>query len=516
MWMQILGALGLFLLGMWLMTEGLKVAGGKALEHLLGKWISNRRKGFLAGVLVTGIVQSSSAVTVATIGFINAGLMTFSQSVWVIFGSNVGTTLTAWLVTLVGFKLDISAITLPLIGVGALLKVFSPRVRGQSLGMALAGFGLLFMGIASLQQSFSGIHIGPENLSTVISSPVLMGLFLGIVLTILTQSSSASLAIILTASATGMAQLDMAAAAVIGANVGTTSTAVISAFGASSSAKRLVLAHILFNLLTGAVALLILPLLLWLVRNHIDADSASLPLMLAIFHSGFNVLGVLLMLPIEPLLSKWLLTCFRSNKYRHSELDSNIASVPELALNALYKQTRHLHDHVKSFGVITPASLSTINEASLKIKLAKEFVGKASRNTLTEAQSAEFETALATLHGLSTAIQSYTEFSTTYHDDPQIYAYLPAVTQWLEKLQHVVQDTGEQDESVWQQLNQEYQQLRLTMIRTSVEKKLDLTRLEQCLNGLSNGLRFVRRLREVSRSMSEFEAHEQEPSATQA
>ncbi|WP_197414353.1 Na/Pi cotransporter family protein [Lacimicrobium alkaliphilum] len=507
--MQILGALGLFLIGMWMMTEGLKVAGGKALEQLLGQWICNRRRGFVAGVLVTGMVQSSSAVTVATIGFINAGLMTFSQSVWVIFGSNVGTTFTAWLVTIIGFKLDFTAITLPLIGIGALMKVFSPRVRGQSLGMALAGFGLLFMGIASLQQSFSGIQIAPDRMMQFVNSPVLIGLTLGIVLTIVTQSSSAALAIILTASATGIAQLEMSAAAVIGANIGTTSTAIISGFGASSSAKRLVLAHILFNLLTGAVALLVLPVLLWSAGDYLTTQANALPMTLAIFHSGFNILGVLLMLPVEPHLSRWLLKRFRGDKHRHNELDANIASMPELALGALFKQIGHIHYQTRSLKITLVESEPKLSELSEKISQAKEFVAKASRNTLTEAQSAEFEIALATLHGLSTAIQSYRDFAVQSSTDDTLFSFLPEIGVWLGKLQQYVSDTEQNNAEHWQQLNQDYQQLRLFMMRTCVAQKLDLNRLERSLNGLSSILRFVRRLNEVKEQLQLHDEQEE-------
>ena len=121
---SLMGSLGLFLLGMWLMTEGLKLAGGRALETLLGQWTSSRLRGLATGVLITALVQSSSAVTVATLGFVNAGLMTFQRALWVVFGSNVGTTATAWLVTFFGFSMKIDALTFPLIGVGAALRTF--------------------------------------------------------------------------------------------------------------------------------------------------------------------------------------------------------------------------------------------------------------------------------------------------------------------------------------------------------------------------------------------------------
>jgi len=137
-----LGGIGLFLLGMWLITEGLRLAAGPSLENLLASWTSSKRRGLLAGTFLTAVVQSSSVVTVAVIGFVNAGLISFQRAVWVIFGSNLGTTLTAWLVALIGFKLKIDAFALPIIGLGALMRIFSPSDRYRSFGMALAGFGM--------------------------------------------------------------------------------------------------------------------------------------------------------------------------------------------------------------------------------------------------------------------------------------------------------------------------------------------------------------------------------------
>ncbi|WP_373054666.1 Na/Pi symporter, partial [Thioalkalivibrio sp.] len=152
-----LGGLGLFLLGMTLLTDGLKTAGGKALQHILGVWTRTRPRALASGMGVTALVQSSSAVTVATIGFANAGLLTLGQSVWVIFGSNVGTTMTGWLVALIGFNIRIEAFALPAIGIGALLYLFMKAARPRYLGLALAGFGLLFFGIDVLRETFEGL-----------------------------------------------------------------------------------------------------------------------------------------------------------------------------------------------------------------------------------------------------------------------------------------------------------------------------------------------------------------------
>lgn len=186
------GGVGLFLLGMGLMTDGLRLAAGSALARILAKSTQTRWRGLGSGMLVTAMVQSSSAVTVATIGFVNAGLLQFRQGVWVLLGANVGTTMTAWLVALVGLQFKVEALALPLIGVGMLLRLTGEGSRRGAVGMALAGFGVLFLGIDMLKDTFFG-------LSDVVQLPggsgaleVLTLVGIGVMLTVLMQSSSAA------------------------------------------------------------------------------------------------------------------------------------------------------------------------------------------------------------------------------------------------------------------------------------------------------------------------------------
>tara|TARA_Y100001001_G_scaffold2129_1_gene2544 strand:- start:17545 stop:18381 length:837 start_codon:yes stop_codon:yes gene_type:complete len=201
---QILGGLALFLLAMEMMTDGLKSAAGHQLRHLLGHWTKTPLRGLAAGFLITGIVQHSGAVTVATIGFVNAGLLNLAQSLGIIFGSNIGTTMTAWLVSLVGFGFDIEAMALPLLAAGMGVKMISRNPRNRSLGQAFAGFALFFLGLSILKSSL-------ETLAGGLDSDVLVGagyglpafVLIGFLATVLTQSSSASLAIVLTAAAGG-------------------------------------------------------------------------------------------------------------------------------------------------------------------------------------------------------------------------------------------------------------------------------------------------------------------------
>lgn len=341
------GGVGLFLLGMGLMTDGLRLAAGPALERILAYSTRTRLRGLASGALVTVAVQSSSAVTVATIGFVNAGLLSLGQALWVLFGANVGTTMTGWLVALVGMKFEIDLFALPLIGVGMLLRLTGEGTRRGAVGMALAGFGVLFLGIDMLKDTFSGVaadfRLPHWDGFVGVAAMVLVG----ILMTVLMQASAAALVIAFSAAQSGLVTLEAAAAVVIGANVGTTVTALLAAIGATPNAKRAAAAHILFNVLTGVVALLLLPWLLaalgWLgALLELDAAPAG---RLALFHTAFNLLGVALIWPLAGWLTAFLLARFKSaeeDEARPRYLDKNVLAVPALALDALDREVRNL------------------------------------------------------------------------------------------------------------------------------------------------------------------------------
>ncbi|MGB8053988.1 MAG: Na/Pi symporter [Azonexus sp.] len=339
------GGVGLFLLGMFLMTDGLKMAAGPALGKVLTTSTETRLRGLFSGMLVTALVQSSSAVTVAAIGFVNAGLLTFSQSLWVLFGANVGTTMTGWLVALIGFRVNIEGAALPMIGIGMALRLSGPDLRRGAAGSALAGFGVLFLGLGFLQQAFpdAGSGFGPAMFAGSGAQSVLLFVLAGLLLTIVLQSSSVSLAIVLTLADAGAVPLTAAAAAVIGANVGTTVTALLAVIGATPNAKRAAFAHVLFNVLTAVVALLVLPFLLGVVsalREGIGLD-ATPAVNLALFHTTFNVLGVALMWPFSGYLARFLEGRFHTRAEqigRPLYIDRNVASVPSLAVDALRRE----------------------------------------------------------------------------------------------------------------------------------------------------------------------------------
>lgn len=337
--LELLGGIGLFLLGMSMLTDGLKLAAGDGLRAILRNWTRTPARGLVSGALLTSLVQSSSAVTVATIGFVNAGLLTLGHAVWVIFGANIGTTMTAWLVAMVGLKLDIGAFALPIIGFGVMAQMLGarrPRLAG--FGQALAGFGLFFLGIGILKGGFETLLPWFETLDLSeagVFAPFAFLVF-GTVLAALAQSSSAAIAIILTATAGGGLPLELAGAGIIGANIGTTSTAIFASAGATPAAKRVALAHIVFNFYSGIAAFLLLyPLV------HISewmAGDGDAPLTLALFNTLLNILGVVLIWPFASRFITWLQGLYKSEDEtisRPAHLDPTLAAVPALALRGL-------------------------------------------------------------------------------------------------------------------------------------------------------------------------------------
>ena len=342
-----IGGLGLFLLAVSMITAGLKLAAGDALRDILARYTSTPLRGVASGVLVTGIVQSSSAVTVATIGFVNAGLLNLRQSLGIIYGANIGTTMTGWLVATVGLNINVESFALPLIGIGMLARLTGERRTAGAVGEALAGFGLFFVGVDVLQQAFqsfaANVDVGafaPQS-----GPGLLLYVGLGFLMTVATQSSSAAIAITLTAASGGVLGFDAAAATVIGANVGTTSTAAFAVIGATANARRVAAAHVVFNLLTGLVAVCVLPLMIWAVRSSSAAlgltDSPAVSL--ALFHTGFNFLGLLLMWPLSDRLADFLANRFRSRAEMLSKpayLDRNVLATPALAVDALRLELR--------------------------------------------------------------------------------------------------------------------------------------------------------------------------------
>ncbi len=307
MTISVLGGVGLFLLGMTIMTQGLKALAGSSLRTVLGNAAATPLRGAFWGAVITLLVQSSSATTMTTIGLVSAGLLTFKEGLGLVFGANVGTTGTGWLVALIGVRVSLTAWALPMIFVGALTKLLG-RGRISAAGAALAGFGLVLFGLTTLQQGMGGLaeQLHPADLPSVLGSPdvgwwvgllgLLMLVIVGLVMTALMQSSTAAIAVTLSAHYAGAIGLDQACALIIGQNIGTATSSALAAIGASTTAKRLALAYVLFKLVAALIAVVLFPVTtLLIVRASAVVDGVTL---LAAYHTAYNVVGVAVLLPL--------------------------------------------------------------------------------------------------------------------------------------------------------------------------------------------------------------------------
>jgi phosphate:Na+ symporter len=303
----LIGALGMFIYGMKVMSEGLQQAAGDKLRNMLASITSNRVKGVFTGFGITSIVQSSSVTTVMTVSFVNAGLLTLRQSAGVMMGANIGTTITAWLILIFGFKVSLSSYALIFIAFGAPM-IFFAKGKMKYWGAAIVGFALLFMGLGELKHSVPSLGADSSivqffaDFKDAWYGPI-MFVFLGAFVTIVIQSSSAAMALTMTMVAAGAIPFEVAAAMILGENIGTTITAELASIIGNVHAKRSARIHSLFNIIGVTWALLLFPFILKAISAVIDGDPSSDPMAanlgLAIFHTSFNTLNVLLLLPFS-------------------------------------------------------------------------------------------------------------------------------------------------------------------------------------------------------------------------
>lgn len=311
---QLFAGVALFLLGMRYLEDGFRAFTGGALERWLAASTDRLWKSLTFGTLSTALVQSSSLVTLLSIAFLSAGLISLTAGIGIVFGANLGTTTGAWLIALVGLKLDLAQVGMPLLVFGVVLERHR-QARWRGTGQVLLGIGLLFLGIDQMKAGFAGLDQVFDLAAYQVEGWRGIALYavLGTLATVLMQSSHATLMITLAALASGQLDYSNALAMAVGANLGTTVTALIAALGANNAGRQLAAAHILFNLLTGLVALAVLPLLAHLVdwlADWMGMQATAYTLKLALFHTLFNLLGLALMLPMLPvlvrLLPRWL------------------------------------------------------------------------------------------------------------------------------------------------------------------------------------------------------------------
>ena len=348
----IIAGIAIFLIGMIFMEDGFKLFSGGILEKILSKATNNIPKAIFTGFFSTSIVQSSSLISVIIISFLSAGLISLSGAIGVVFGSNIGTTTTAWIVSSFGVKINISVYAFPMIIFGVILR-FSKNKTYTGLGNVLLGLGFVFLGISYMKDGFETLKAGLDLSQFAMDG--YLGIFvyicIGAIATIVIQSSSATMALIITALVTNQILYINALELAIGANIGTTVTAVIAAVSSNSNGKRLAVAHFIFNIITALIAILFLYQLADLVSylsSKIGISDDNYAMKLALFHTIFNLLGVLLVSPFIYKLEAFLKTLFKDEKVsilKPKYLDEVVISVPDAAIQAIKNETIHLYDN---------------------------------------------------------------------------------------------------------------------------------------------------------------------------
>ena len=341
---EVAGGLGIFFYGMKLLSEALQRLAGTRLRRSLNMMTRNRFVGVLTGFVTTGIVQSSSAITVMVISFVNAGLVTVTESIGVIMGANLGTTVTIWIVSLLGFKFSITSLSLPIIAAG-IPFIFSSKSRWNSMGEFLIGFGLLFLGLSFMKHGVPDIKNNPEMLRFFVQyagmgfSSFVLFIALGAVIAAVIQSSSAVGAITVTMAFQGWIDFPSAAAIMLGSNIGTTITAYLASIGTNVHGRRSARAHFLFNVIgVGWVLVLYLPLMKILnqVTAGVDMTGTDLTVYISIFHTLFNLLNILFLIAFVPQLAALTQKMVRSKRgereeeYKLEYISTGITKTPEM------------------------------------------------------------------------------------------------------------------------------------------------------------------------------------------
>lgn len=359
----LVGGLGIFLFGMKIMSEGLQKIAGDRMRKILGALTNNRVIGTMVGIAVTAIIQSSSATTVMVVGFVNAGLMSLVQSIGIILGANIGTTITA---QLIAFK--ITKFALPAIGLGAGLKLFSRSRKWVYIGEVLLGFGFLFFGLQIMEQAFDPLKSSEEfrDIFLLVGDMPLLGVMIGAILTMIVQSSSATLGITIALASAGLISFEASIALVLGENIGTTITANLAAIGTNLAAKRTAFAHFLFNFLGVAYMLLLMPFFLSFVNGITPGDAdfviqtqqqaqtlggaiGDKPFIarhIANTHSLFNIINTIIFLPLVGILAKLTTIIIRGRdeemEFHLKYIDNRVLNTPPIALGQAKAETRRM------------------------------------------------------------------------------------------------------------------------------------------------------------------------------
>jgi len=435
--LQLIGALGFFIFGMKVMSDGIQKVAGSKMRSILSKMTSNRFLGITTGFLITALLQSSSATTVMIVSFVNAGLLSLIESIGVIMGANIGTTITAWLISILGFKVKISSIALPIIAIG-LPMMFASKANIRSWAEVFIGFALLFMGLDELKNSVPDLKQNPEFLSFLanyadmgyLSTIIFIGV--GTILTLVVQSSSAAMALTLVMCYEGYIPFELAAAMVLGENIGTTITANLAALVGNVHAKRAARAHFIFNVFGVIWMIIALPFFVKTIDNYmvlnmelsplnIVGESVAIPIGLSIFHTTFNIINVLLLVGFVPLISRVVIKMQPSKgeldeEFHLEHIGTGLMSTTELSIVEANKEVVKFGERVQKLFSFIPELLKETNSKKIQDKLSRikkyeditdkmeveiaDYLAKASQGELSDSASVKVRSMISIINDM--------------------------------------------------------------------------------------------------------------------
>ena len=513
--LKLLGSLGVFLFGMQVMSDALIKLAGNKMRSILASMTSNRVFGVFTGFLITSVIQSSSATTLMVVSFSNAGLLTLTESISVIMGANIGTTITAWLITILGFKVSMSAIALPLVGLGFGFT-FAKKQQLKDWGSFIIGFALLFIGLQFLKEAMPDIKNNPEileflsNYTNLGFLSVILFLLIGTVLTVVIQSSSATMALTLIMCAQGWIPFELAAAMVLGENIGTTITANLAAIVANYQAKQTARAHLIFNVI-GVIWMLVLfyPFLKfvsWISMSmgskspHLEA--AAIPVAISVFHTTFNIINTFVLVWFINPIAKFVTRLVPEKLLPEKAIDEpkfitkDALKYPETTISALIKESRYLFK--KSIFQIVSHALN-IHRKDIRSDLQIKKVIKKS-NIAFEADVRDlYSTKVKNIYGkiISYATKAQSQLDLTEEQNQQITELKIANRKMVE----IIRDVSELSKNVTLYLNSENEYIKkeYDKFRKQVVKVLRVIHLFRKTEDNEEHYRTLTRLKEKAK-----------------
>ena len=492
---SLVGSLALFLFGMKTMSEGLEKFAGDRLRSILAAMTKNRVMGVLTGILITALIQSSSATTVMVVSFVNAGLMTLGQSIGVIMGANIGTTVTAWIISAVGFKVNIAAFAIPLLAIGMPL-IFSNKGNRKSIGEFVFGFSFLFMGLAFLQEAATAMNIGDMVASMLSHVPqdsfltILLFVIVGALVTMIVQASAATMAITLMLFGMNIPGFgfEQAAALAMGQNIGTTITAFMASLTANTQARRAALAHMFFNVFGVVVFLIVFypacDAVSWFVDSIMGGGNDLFKL--SAFHTAFNIINTLLLIgfvrQIEMLVCRVLPMKAQEEDYRLRFISGGLLSTAELSIMEAQKEIHHFAERCQRMFTFVPELMQIQDETefnklfsrigkyenitdSMEMEIAA-YLNKVSEGRLSDASKSQIQKMLRQITELESIGDSVYNLGRTLNrhrmhcqDD-----FTPEQTQHMQTMLQLVE--GSLDEMM--------KHIDLTAPRTSITKSINI------------------------------------------